>query len=65
MDLQTGTFNKLTDWQKRLVHAHELGNAFGLNHTKVYGNLMHPSGNQSSTNIPLDDQFKGINFIYK
>jgi predicted Zn-dependent protease len=65
IDIQIGTYNKLTDWQKRLVHAHEIGHAFGLNHTKVYGNLMHPNGNQSSTNIPLDDQFKGINFIYK
>ncbi|QKE75656.1 matrixin family metalloprotease [Arthrobacter citreus] len=65
IDLQSDTYSKLTDWKKRLVHAHEIRHAFGLNHTNIYGNLMNPNGNNSTTNIPLNNQFNGINFMYK
>ncbi|WP_088066797.1 matrixin family metalloprotease [Gottfriedia luciferensis] len=65
IDLQSGTYDKLTDWQKRLVHAHEIGHGLGLNHTNINGNLMHSNGNSSTTNIPQNDQFNGINSIYK
>ncbi|MFD4706012.1 matrixin family metalloprotease [Gottfriedia sp. NPDC058432] len=65
IDIQSLTYNKLSDWQKRLVHAHEIGHAFGLNHTNISGNLMHSNGNSSTTNIPLNDQFNGINYIYR